>query len=129
MHYCSVSDFWILCALRVNRVVFGSFLELQRRRSGKLAATSRCANFKTFQRRDVATSRHLVNRRKSQRATQRRDVPTSRRSRHFCFRMIKSTGDLILVFIEERTDGVGKKKQQQPKRSKRLCFLKTIYDL
>ena len=42
-----IFDFWILCALQVNRVVFIIFLELQRRRSGKLEATSRHANVAT----------------------------------------------------------------------------------
>ena len=104
-------SFWILCALQVNRVVFRSFLELQRRRSGKLVATSR--------RFSVATSRRLVNRRQSHSnitTSQRHDIlmlefAMSRRPHDFCFRIIKSTGDLILEKIEERMDVVRKTKQ------------------
>ena len=54
-------------------VVFRSFMAI-RRRSGNLEATSRRANIATFQCRDVARSRRLVNRRKIQRAIERRDV-------------------------------------------------------
>ena len=44
MHYCPISDSWILCALQEHRVVFRSFLEMQRRRSENPAATSRCSS-------------------------------------------------------------------------------------
>ena len=66
-----------------------------------------------------------------------RDVPLlrrwSRRSRDLCFRIIKSTEDLIFGIIEGRTDKEKRTKQQQLERSKRLCFciplLKTINDI
>ena len=72
MHYCPISDFWILCALQVNRVVFRNFLELQRRR-------------RENPRRDVATSRRLVNSSKSQRVAQRCDVATFPRFLHHSY--------------------------------------------
>ena len=57
----------------------------------------------------------------------------SRRSRDFCFRILKNTGDLILGSIKERMDVVRETKQQQPERSKRLYFcipfLNLIHDL
>ena len=46
----------------------------------------------------------------------------SGRSHDFYFRIMKSTGDLILEFIEECTDVVREMKQQQPERLKRLFF-------
>ena len=70
--------------LQVNRVVFKSFLELQGRRSGKLAAMSRRASVVMSQRASIATS--------GQQKKKSRSDPTSRCSRNFCFRIIKSTG-------------------------------------
>ena len=90
MRYCPISDFWSFCALQVNRVVFRSFLELQGRRSGKLAATSRRANVVTSQ---LATS--------DQQKKKSRSDPTSQRSFDFCFRIIKSTGRPNFVFLSK----------------------------
>ena len=58
MHYCPISYFWILCALKVNRVVFKSFLEMQRRRrenqqQHRNVATLQRSNVITLQRRNV----------------------------------------------------------------------------
>ena len=53
MHYCPIFDFWILCALQVNRVVFRSFLEMQRRRTENAAAMLRRSSIVTLQRRNV----------------------------------------------------------------------------
>ena len=61
MHYCPISDFWILCALQVNRVVFRSFLEMQRRRTENAVAMLRCSSIVTLQRRNVWQRRRTEN--------------------------------------------------------------------
>ena len=91
------------------------------------------SNVSTFQRRDIATSRRLVNNSKSQRAAQRHDVPTSQRSHYSFYIIIKSTGYLILEKIEGCTDESEKRSKSNPRDRKDSCFcislLKTINDL
>ena len=73
------------------------------------------SNVTTFQCRDVATSRRLVNKRKSQRVI-------SQRHRDFCLRIIKSKRDLI--WRHRRTCGLehGKQSNNDSNHWKRQCF-------
>ena len=111
MHYYSISEFWILCALQVNRVVFRSFLEMQRRRRENPAATSRRSSIVTLQRRDVWSK-----------AVKVKERPNVAMFLQFLYQNYKITRDLIFGMIEGRTDEERKTKHEQPERSKRLVF-------
>ena len=107
MCYCPISDFWSLCALQVNKVVFRSFLELKGRRSGKLAATSR--------RSSVTTS--------GQQKKKSRSDPTLRCSRNLCFRIIKKRGDLILGLSKNVRTYCGKRSSSNLRDRKDFVFV------
>ena len=107
MCYCSISDFWSLCALQVNRVVFRSFLELKGRRSGKLVATSR--------RSSVATS--------GQQKKKSRSDPTLRCSVIYALELKKERGDLILGLSKNVWTYCGKRSSSNPRDRKDFVFV------
>ena len=95
-------------------VVFRSFMEIRRRRSGNPAATSRCSSVVMLQRRDIWSTVVKVK--------ERPNIVTLRCFCDSCIIIIKRTGDLIFEIIEGCTDKELKMKQEQPERLKRLIF-------